>query len=58
MPGTGKTACVHAVIKKLKIESQNTSSNNNNNDDSNTGKSLINAGKSNSKKSKSKKNFI
>ena len=44
MPGTGKTACVNAIIKKLRIEYQNLSN--------------INIKKNNKSKSKSKNNFI
>jgi len=52
MPGTGKTACVHAIIKKLRIEAQNNELNENNYNLStrkNTDK-----GKSTAKKSKCK----
>lgn len=51
MPGTGKTACVHAVVKKLKIESQNLSLA----AEANSNKRITENGRSNSKKSKSKK---
>jgi len=51
MPGTGKTACVHALIKKLKIESQNSITEIESN--ANSSKTNTLTGKSTSKKSKS-----
>jgi len=49
MPGTGKTACVHAVIKKLRIESQILSLAS----EANNAKRNTENGRCNSKKSKS-----